>query len=670
MERISIDITGPHPTSSAGHKYMLTMVDQFSKWAEAFPIRNQEATTVAKVLMDRVFCYLGTPIQILTDQGKNFESELFGELCRMMDIEKLRTTIYKLSKNGAVKRFHRTLNSMIGKIIQENQRNWHEVLPQVMAAYRASEHSATGFSPNHIMYGRECRAPIDLVLGTMHDNNNTFSYNQFVQQLQEKMMYSYERVRKHLGIAAERRKRTYDMSVKPKQFEIGQRVWYYYPQRYRFKSPKWKKLYTGPHVVTKKLGDLNYVIKSCNGRREILAHVDKLKSVIDFDNSDSDQVRNRGIPEGSHDIETEGQGPVIDVGHDEHTDHDEHQGIRPRRLVTKPGRYRDFVCFRNVRQGWQTERGRGARRAMSVSRPPVPRLCKYCGEHLEGKPAQRRHVREVHQDVLEHNRQLAQTREQLAEQREQLLTCIRTSNVRGMQIRNRVSPARDNIINIETETNGNELINEPGQISFDFPMAPITQPNDKPITEIVKVVPDVPMTVNETKGGRPSLDQRLTNIKKGTEESDLKTMLTPTQEDPANPRRREMKLKKEEMVAVVKAIDDLSRWFPAWNDDALLQALRRRLIYQSWPVEMLKGLLLMKSTTVNRLKREKKARKEAGNQTDALPSQWRIINRVRVQVQEQVVVVREQSQTERYEETLEADPRSDAIQLKEDERTN
>ena len=243
MERISIDITGPHLTSSAGHKYMLTLVDHFSKWAEAFPIRNQEANTVAKVLMDRVFCYLGTPIQILTDQGKNFESELFGELCRMMDIEKLRTTIYKPSTNGAVERFHRTLNSMIGKIIQENQRNW----------------------PNHIMYGRECRAPIDLVLGTIHDNNNTFSYNQFVQQLQEKMMYSYERVRKHLGIAAERRKRTYDLSVKPKRFEIGQRVWYYYPRRYRFKSPKWQKLYTGPHVVIKKLGDLNYVIKSCNG---------------------------------------------------------------------------------------------------------------------------------------------------------------------------------------------------------------------------------------------------------------------------------------------------------------------------------------------------------------------------------------------------------------------
>ena len=80
MERISIDITGTHPTSSLGHKYMLTVADHFSKWADAFPKRNQEAKTIAQVLLDKVFCYLGMPLQILSDQGANFQSELFKEL--------------------------------------------------------------------------------------------------------------------------------------------------------------------------------------------------------------------------------------------------------------------------------------------------------------------------------------------------------------------------------------------------------------------------------------------------------------------------------------------------------------------------------------------------------------------------------------------------------------
>ena len=60
FERVGIDITGPHPKSKNGFTYILTMIDYFSKWAEAFPIRNQEAHTVAKVLVDRVFSRFGS----------------------------------------------------------------------------------------------------------------------------------------------------------------------------------------------------------------------------------------------------------------------------------------------------------------------------------------------------------------------------------------------------------------------------------------------------------------------------------------------------------------------------------------------------------------------------------------------------------------------------------
>ena len=69
-ERVGIDITGPHPKSTRGNIYMLTVMDYFSKWADAFPIRNQEASTIAKVLVDRVFAHFGAPIQILTDRCK------------------------------------------------------------------------------------------------------------------------------------------------------------------------------------------------------------------------------------------------------------------------------------------------------------------------------------------------------------------------------------------------------------------------------------------------------------------------------------------------------------------------------------------------------------------------------------------------------------------------
>ena len=88
-------------------------------------------------LMTHIFSRFGSPLQLLTDRGSEFESELFSQLMKWMEIDKLRTTAYQQSTNGAVGRFHRTLN-MLGKVVSDTQRDWDDKLPAVMAAYRAS----------------------------------------------------------------------------------------------------------------------------------------------------------------------------------------------------------------------------------------------------------------------------------------------------------------------------------------------------------------------------------------------------------------------------------------------------------------------------------------------------------------------------------------------------
>jgi len=108
-ERVFVDITGPHPRSSRQNQYILTCVCHFSKWAEAIYIRNHTAPTVTRALMVHIFSRFGTPKQLLTDRGREFESELFLELMKWMEVNKLRTSAYQPSSNGAVERFHRTL---------------------------------------------------------------------------------------------------------------------------------------------------------------------------------------------------------------------------------------------------------------------------------------------------------------------------------------------------------------------------------------------------------------------------------------------------------------------------------------------------------------------------------------------------------------------------------
>ena len=153
--KVSIDISGTHPRSRTGSEYILTVMDHFTKWAEAFPIRDHNAHTVAKVLLDRLFSRFGMPEELLSDQGPEFESELVAEWCKALGVWKIRTSLYRPTTNGMLERFHRTLNQMIGKVVSEGQRDWDQYVQPVMAAYRASEHVVTGFSSNFLMFGRD-----------------------------------------------------------------------------------------------------------------------------------------------------------------------------------------------------------------------------------------------------------------------------------------------------------------------------------------------------------------------------------------------------------------------------------------------------------------------------------------------------------------------------------
>jgi len=92
FEIISIDVNGKHPKSYQGNEYIVTIVDLFSKWLEAVPVKNHTAPVVAKVLMDHVVYRMGTLLRILSDQGREFQSSLFQELCERLDIDKVRTS--------------------------------------------------------------------------------------------------------------------------------------------------------------------------------------------------------------------------------------------------------------------------------------------------------------------------------------------------------------------------------------------------------------------------------------------------------------------------------------------------------------------------------------------------------------------------------------------------
>ena len=261
FECIAVDITGRHPTSRCGKQYIVTVIDMFSRWAEAYAVSNHTAPVVAQVLLDNWFCRFGVPRRLLSDQGTEFQSQLFTELCNRLGIDKIRSSPYKPSTNGQIERFHRTLNAMIAKIIDADHRNWDRMLSTVIAAYRATVHASTGYSPNRLILNRENCMPIDLVLGKIvEEAPNYESYDEFVLDQQERLRTSYQLAREHLGAAAERRKNDYDTKVKEVSFKPGNWVYYYVPRHRVNHSAKWTRMYTGPFAVVEYLPPNDYVI--------------------------------------------------------------------------------------------------------------------------------------------------------------------------------------------------------------------------------------------------------------------------------------------------------------------------------------------------------------------------------------------------------------------------
>ena len=81
LERVALNVLGPLPESDHGNKYILVVADYFTKWTESYSMPNQEATTVAKLLVEEFFVRFGVPRQLHSDEGRNFESAVFREMC-------------------------------------------------------------------------------------------------------------------------------------------------------------------------------------------------------------------------------------------------------------------------------------------------------------------------------------------------------------------------------------------------------------------------------------------------------------------------------------------------------------------------------------------------------------------------------------------------------------
>lgn len=273
FERCFLDIVGPLPMTEEGNKYILTFQDDLSKFSEAFPIPNQEAKTVARYFVQEIVCRHGISKEILTDQGTNFLSKLFKNVCRLLKIKNIQTSAYRPESNGALERSHRTLAEYLRHFVNEKQTDWDEYTPFAMFTFNTSVHSSTDHMPFELLYGFTPTLPTSI---TSPPNKQTNNYDDYLLNLQHKLKSSKKLAKDFILKSKKKNKGYYDKGARVLEIKAGDKVLLRNEKVSVGLSRKLSPLWKGLYMVVSRLSSTNVVVRV--GKKDTVVHVNRLRN--------------------------------------------------------------------------------------------------------------------------------------------------------------------------------------------------------------------------------------------------------------------------------------------------------------------------------------------------------------------------------------------------------
>jgi hypothetical protein len=279
LERVHLDILGPFAESKNGNKYVLMITDQFTKWVSCLPLPNQTAEQIAWAFYDQFISYFGCPLQVHTDQGRNFDGNYFKALCELLQIAKTRMTPYRPNSNGQVETYNRVVLRFLRCFLDGKQTNWDRYISSVGMSLRAAVSKSTGFTPNFLMFGQEVNTPIEILMGLPSVNQKPQEPAEHSVELRRILEEAYRSVRANLQVVQERQKKNHDSKIRECNYARGDFVYKLVCATKVGESNKLRPIYQGPYLVTQVLSPALYRIDS--RKKSMVVHHDKLSRCRD-----------------------------------------------------------------------------------------------------------------------------------------------------------------------------------------------------------------------------------------------------------------------------------------------------------------------------------------------------------------------------------------------------
>jgi hypothetical protein len=285
-QRVHVDLFGPLVTSEHGKKMVLCMTDAFTKYVELVALPNKEAVTTGSAIFNRWICRFGTPLEIVSDGGKEFCNELAKELYKLLGIEHTTTTPYHPQCNAQAEVANKTIQKYLASFVDKSTLDWERYLPPLAFSYNTSLHRSVKATPYFLTYGYDARAPSfpNPDIQRHYGESPAAEWYQTLQLARQLAAH-------HNMEATQQAEFDHNKKAHPFNYVAGQMVWLD-ERNFLHKNRKLAANWTGPHAITK-VHD-NGVVVIQKGNKSIVVNVDRIKPYVSpvkivQQNSDSDQ---------------------------------------------------------------------------------------------------------------------------------------------------------------------------------------------------------------------------------------------------------------------------------------------------------------------------------------------------------------------------------------------
>ncbi|KFM63797.1 Retrovirus-related Pol polyprotein from transposon 297, partial [Stegodyphus mimosarum] len=214
-EIIGIDLLGPYPRSHVNKaRFLLVIVDHFSKWVELIPLKRASAKVVADSFLNKYILRYGCPARVISDNGPQFVSSTFKMMCDKLGIKHMKMVPYRPQSNIA-ERVNKNIVKLIRNYVQKHHSNWDDCVEEFAFALRTAKHETTKKSPAELFLGRKIMTPLDKLF-YVKDRAPEFQIGEIEKMLKEAEKCSRE--------AQKKQKYYYDSKRRTVEYKVGEEV--------------------------------------------------------------------------------------------------------------------------------------------------------------------------------------------------------------------------------------------------------------------------------------------------------------------------------------------------------------------------------------------------------------------------------------------------------------